>query len=264
MELGLKGKSVLITGGSKGLGFACAKAFAGEGVRTIHIVARNANELDDAATRIKDAHDVDVVCHRADLTSKADLNRIGEACADVDILINNAGSTPRGKLLQMDEDAWRQGWELKVFGYINLTRLIYRRMVERKTGVVINIIGVAGELPRPEYILGCSGNSALMTFTRSLGAESVDHGIRVIGVNPGRVLTDRQLGHMRKEAIKEFNDPERWPEIRDRVAPKLPFGRYMEPRDVSDLVLFLTSERAAYMSATVVTLDGGSSLRPRP
>ena len=263
MELGLKGKSALITGGSKGIGFACAEAFAKEGVALLHIAARNAGELEEARVRLENEYSVKVVCHRADLTSSGDLNELGLACSGVDILINNAGSIPGGTLLEISEDKWRQAWELKVFGYINLTRIIYGSMIRRRSGVVVNIIGLGGERHRPQYIAGCSGNSALMAFTRALGAESVDYGVRVVGINPGRTLTERQLGHLKEEAEKKYGSADRWTDIRDQIAKQLPFGRFISTENISDLVLFLTSDRAAYMSATVLTLDGGQSLRPR-
>jgi hypothetical protein len=263
MDLGLKGKSALITGGSKGIGFACAEAFASEGASLLHLAARNANELEDARRRLEDKYPVQIVCHRADLTVSADLKRLGGACSEVDILINNAGSIPGGTLLEIEEDRWRQAWELKVFGYINLTRLIYESMIRRGSGVVINVIGLGGERHRPQYIAGCSGNSALMAFTRALGAESVEHGVRVVGINPGRTLTDRQLAHLEEEAEIKYGSSDRWTDVRDHIAKQLPFGRFISTKDISNLVLFLASERAAYISATVVTLDGGQSLRPR-
>jgi 3-oxoacyl-[acyl-carrier protein] reductase len=212
---------------------------------------------------VEDKYQAKVAHHSVDLTVHDDLERLAAACSDIDILINNAGSIPGGTLLEIDEKKWRQAWELKVFGYINLTRLIYESMIRRRSGVVVNIIGLGGERHRPQYIAGCSGNSALMAFTRALGAESVDHGVRIVGINPGRTLTDRQLAHLKEAAEREYGSPERWTDVRDGIAKQLPLGRFISTEDISNLVLFLASERAAYISATVVTLDGGQSLRPR-
>ena len=105
----------------------------------------------------------------------------------VDILINNAGDVPSGGVLEIDEDRWRKAWDLKVFGYINLTREIYREMVAAGRGVIVNIVGTAGERPRGNHIAVASGNAALIAFSRALGLESVSHGVRVVAVNPGAV-----------------------------------------------------------------------------
>ena len=136
-------------------------------------------------------------------------------------------------------------------------------MRERKSGVIVNIIGVAGERHRANYITGTTGNAGLMAFTRALGSESVDHGIRVVGINPGRIETERQVGHFKEQALKAFGDESRWPELQAKVVASLPFGRAGRPAEVSDLATFLASNRASYISGTVVTIDAGSSLRPR-
>ena len=107
------------------------------------------------------------------------------------------------------------------------------------------------------------GNAALMAFTRALGSESVDHGVRAVGVNPGRIETERQILRMKEQAIKEFNDVSRWPEIQAKVAAALPFKRAGRPEEVGDLVAYLASARASYISGTIVTIDCGASLRPR-
>src|SRR5262249_52606606 len=187
----------------------------------------------------------------------------GRECRDVDILVNNAGSIGRARLHEIDAQSWRRAWDLKVFGYIDLAREIYAGMRQRRTGVIINIIGLSGERHRPEFIAGTSGNAALMAFTRALGAESVDYGVRVLGINPGRVETERQIEHLHEAAQKRLGDRSRWQDIRDDMVAGLPFKRSARPDEVADLVVFLASERASYMSATVVTIEAGQSLRPR-
>jgi NAD(P)-dependent dehydrogenase (short-subunit alcohol dehydrogenase family) len=132
-------------------------------------------------------------------------------------------------------------------------RCVYRR----------SVIGVAGERHRSNYIAGTSGNAALMAFTRALGAESVDHGKRVVGVNPGRVETERQIKHFMEDAQAKLSDSARWKELQAQVAETLPFKRSARPAEVADLVVYLASARASYMSGTIVTLDAGQSLRAR-
>src|SRR5437868_8769358 len=138
MDLGLKGKSVLVTGGSKGIGLACAKTFAAEGCR-LHLAARDKDRLAQAARSLGG----EVKTHSVDLRDGAALRGLAEECASVDILINNAGDIPGGTLETVDEAKWRHAWELKVYGFINLAREVYPRMKARKTGVIVNVIGMA-------------------------------------------------------------------------------------------------------------------------
>src|SRR5256886_7950123 len=150
MDLGLKGKTVLITGGSKGIVCACALSFAAEGC-DLHRAARNRELLETVRRTIRAAHSgVDVSLHAVDLRDGTALHNLATACGDSDILVNNAGDIPGGTIESLDESKWRHAWELKVFGYINLTRELFRRMKARKRGVIVNIIGMAGGKPTLE------------------------------------------------------------------------------------------------------------------
>ncbi len=262
MDLELRGKKVLITGASKGLGLACAHGFAKEGA-AVHLAARSESALKSAADAITKQYETPAFAHVTDLGRTENVVALARACDDVDILVNNAGAIPGGSLLDVDSARWRHAWDLKVFGFIDLTREIYKAMRGRRSGVIVNIIGIAGERHRANYIAGTTGNAGLIAFTRALGSESVDHGIRVVGVNPGRVETERQIGHFKEQAARDLGNESRWTEIRDKVVATLPFGRAGRPSEVSDLVTFLASERASYISGAVVAIDGGSSLRPR-
>jgi len=262
MDLELRGKSVLITGASKGIGLACARGFAAEGAN-VHLAARSAAAMEAAADDIGKKHNVKVTVHVVDIAAPGNAAALGQKCAGVDILVNNAGAIPQGSLTQVSEEKWRKAWDLKVFGFFNLTREIYQRMCERGSGVIVNVIGVAGESHRANYIAGATGNASLIAFTRALGGESVDHGVRVVGVNPGRILTERQILHMQERAEKQFGDRERWKEVLDKIAETLPFKRTGDPAEVSDLVCYLASARASYISGAVVPIDGGAATRPR-
>jgi short-subunit dehydrogenase len=164
MELNLKGKSVLITGASKGIGLVIAEALAAEGCN-LHIAARNEGQLKEAAERLTKQHGVKVTVHRRDLGEKAEVESLGKACEDVDILVNNAGDIPPGTIEEIDGETWRKAWDVKVYGYVDLTRIIYRRMCARKSGVIINIVGAAARMPNHRYIAGCMANIALNMFT---------------------------------------------------------------------------------------------------
>jgi NAD(P)-dependent dehydrogenase (short-subunit alcohol dehydrogenase family) len=256
MDLHLAGRAVLITGGSKGIGYACAEAFAAERCR-LHIAARNAETLTAARERLRARFNVPVETHPVDLNTGEAARALIEACQDVDILVNNAGAIPRGDISTMDEAKWRAAWDLKVFGYINTTRAMLAKMYARKRGVIVNIIGLAGELPMYDYVTGSMGNASLMQFTRAIGSRSVDHGVRVVAINPPATRTDRMVTLMRSQAEKQFGDPERWPEL----TRHLPFGRPCEPQEIADLAVFLASDRSAYTSGVVFSVDGGQASR---
>jgi NAD(P)-dependent dehydrogenase (short-subunit alcohol dehydrogenase family) len=256
MDLELNGLTALVTGASRGIGLAIAQELAREGCH-LHLAARTAADLDAARKQILSARRVGVTCHALDLAAPGTMAQLARDCGDVDILINNAGSIPSGHLLDIDEARWRQSWELKVFGYINLTREIYRKMCARRRGVIVNVIGVAGERLRQDYIAGGTGNAALMAFTKNLGGESVDYGVRVVGVNPGQVETDRLRQRLERKAQEDLDDAGRWREL--VINP--PLGRLARSEEIADTVVYLASARASYISGTIVTVDGGRAVR---
>jgi NAD(P)-dependent dehydrogenase (short-subunit alcohol dehydrogenase family) len=255
MELGLRGKRALITGASKGIGYAVAEVFAEEGC-DVDMASRDPAVLEEAAQKIRSAHQVNVRTFPADLSREDDRARLLEACGGNDILVNNAGSNPAGALEEIDDATWRASWDLKVFGYINMTRAFYARMKARRYGVIVNVIGTGGERMDANYILGASGNIALMGFTRALGGRSPDHNVRVLAVNPGLTETDRAVTMLKVWSQSQFGTPDRWREALEKR--NLPFGRMGASREVADAVVFLASGRSAYTSGTVVTVDGGN------
>ena len=243
MDLRLKGKSVLITGGSKGIGLACAKAFAAEGCR-VHVASRNKDTLEAAARAIGGQ------AHVADLRDGKALRALAEACAGVDILVNNAGDIPGGTIEAIDEAKWRHAWELKVFGYVNLTRELFARMKARKAGVIVNVICMAGEHPSFEYVCGSMANAGLGAFTKAMGKGSPAHGVRVLGVHPPATRTDRIIPLMKAAAKDKLGDENRWEELIGTGS----FGQMIEPEQVADTVTFLASPRAGKLSGVMVNL----------
>ena len=220
MDLKLAGRKVLITGGSKGIGFAVARQFAAEQCRAA-LVARTRADLARAAETLKTQWPGEVDTFAADLTRPADRDAVIAGCGDADILINNAGAIPPGTLEDIDDPTWRAAWDLKVFGFINMTRAYFSRMKARRRGVIINIIGAGGERLDSGYIAGAAGNAALMAFTKALGSTSPDHGVRVIGINPGPVATERLVTMQKLKARARFGDESRWEEFNK----SMPFGR---------------------------------------
>lgn len=256
MELGLKGRTALVTGGSRGIGFGTAQVLAAQGCH-LHLASRSSADLETARRRIADVHDVSVTCHAMDLASGDNVARLARLCADVDILVNNAGAIPQGTLTAIDDKTWREAWELKLFGFINLIRQIYPVMCKRRHGVIVNVMGIAGERPAASYVAGSMANAGLMALTRALGAESPEFGVRVVGVNPGAVETDRQVVRWRARAEKELGKPERWREL----TKGFPFGRLAAVDEVANTIVFLCSDLSSYTSGTIVTVDGGRSWR---
>ncbi len=260
MDLGLGGKRVLITGGSRGIGFACARAFLGEGA-DVTIAARDAARLAAAKAELGARAQGRFETVAIDMAAPGAAATLAAAVPDLDILVNNAGAIPGGDILAVDEAKWRAAWDLKVFGYVNLARAAFARMRERKRGVIVNVIGLGGERHNFNYVAGAAGNASLMSFTHAMGAHSTDHGIRVVGVNPGLVATERMEFLMRTRAKNELGDAERWKELVGKL--DLPFGRPASADDVANVVVFLASDRAGYISGDVVRVDGGALHRGR-
>lgn len=256
MDLRLCGMKVVITGASQGIGEGLAEVFAEEGCN-LHLVARSGAKLTLLADRLRAKHSVEVIVQEQDIAAPGAAQSIGEAAGRIDVLINNAGAIPGGDLWQVDAQSWRTGWEVKVFGYIDLCRTFYHAMKNAGGGVILNNIGNGGENFDFRYIAGSTGNAALMAFTRALGGRSLDDGIRVLGVNPGPVATNRIVNIMKKRAREQWNDESRFTEL----LAAYPLGRAASVREVADLFAFLASPRSAYTSGTIITVDGGLTSR---
>jgi 3-oxoacyl-[acyl-carrier protein] reductase len=256
MELGVRGRKALITGASRGIGLACAEVLAEEGCDVV-LVSRTSADLEAARAKIAAQRNVGVRCFPLDLSDSKSVDTLAAECRETEILINNAGAIPRGTIAEIDEARWREAWDLKVFGYIDMTRRFYALMAQRKNGVIINIIGSAGENVQSSYITGSSGNASLMAFTRAMGGTAPRDGLRVVGINPGPVETDRMLTRLRREAEAQFGDAERWRELTKGYA----FGRAATPHEIAWMAAFLASDKSAYTTGTIVTVDGGGTGR---
>ena len=242
MELNLKGKRALVTGASKGIGKACVDLLSSEGCT---VLGASRSIAPGPAAKA------------ADLSQRGAAEELATWAGDLDILVNNAGAIPGGDLQGVDEDTWRKAWDLKVFGYINLTRAVYAAMKKKKRGVIINILGNAGERLNPAYIAGSTANAGLMAFTRTLGGASHADGIRVIGINPGPVATDRLISLHKQMAQTKLGDASRYEELFKDMS----FGRPATSEEIANAVAFFASDRSAYTSGTILTIDGGQSNR---
>ena len=249
MDLNLKGKRVLVTGASKGIGRACVELLEKEGCTVL-----------GASRSIAPGPKAKAI----DIATRGAAEELAAWAGELDILVNNAGAIPGGDLLKVDEATWRNAWDLKLFGYINLSRAVYARMKAKALapssqvrGVIVNIIGAAGERMNAAYIAGSAANASIMAFTRALGGASHADGIRVVGINPGPVETDRLVSLHRQMAQTKLGDPERFRELFKDMS----FGRPATPEEIACAVAFLASDRSAYTSGTILTIDGGQSNR---
>ncbi len=254
MDLGLSGKSALITGGSKGIGLATARLFAGEGVG-LHLAARGLGDLERARDMIDRDFAVKAEIHGVDLADGDAVRALVRECANVDILVNNAGAIPGGKLADIDEATWRRAWDLKLFGYINATRAMYMEMKARARGVIVNNCGTAGNQRPADYAAGVTANSALIALTRALGGTSLDDGIRVVGVNPGDMENQRGIMFFKRHAAQALGDEVRWREMMG----ELPGKSAPVSDDMANAIVFLASDRARFISGAMLTIDGGLS-----
>jgi hypothetical protein len=257
MDLNLNGETALITGASKGIGRAVARILAEEGCN-LHLASRTEADLAAVRDDLNGRTGVEVTIHALDLSTDEGVHILAEVAGDVDVLVNNAGAIPAGDIARLDVGTIKDAWNLKVFGFVGLTKAIYPRMCERGSGVIVNIIGMAGERPNAAYIAGAMGNAALMSLTRALGAESVDHGVRVVGINPGPIETERLVTQAKTAADMEWGDESRWRE----TLTGFPGGRAGTVDEISWLAAFLASPRASWLSGTTVMADGGQHSRP--
>jgi len=252
MDLQLSGKRALVTGASQGIGAVIARHLASEGC-TLAISARSKAKLELLADELRKAHGVGVDVIPLDLAVPGNAEALAEQAGPVDILINNAGAIPAGRLHEIDDATWRSAWEVKLFGYINLTRAIYPMMAASGGGVMVNVCGASGERPKANYICGSVANTALMSFSQALGGDSMNDGIRIVALNPGPVETERLIALTRGSAAEKLGDPERWRELWQ----SLPEGRAATVEEIANMVVFLASPCSSYTSGTVVTVDGG-------
>ena len=252
MDLELKGRRALVTGGSKGIGKACAQVLAEEGC-DVMIASRDAGALQAAVEDIKAATGVAAKWNAVDLSQRGAAESLAAWAGDLDILVNNAGAIPGGDLLTVDEDTWRRAWDLKVFGYINLCRAVYRSMKAKRSGVIVNVLGAAGEKLNASYIAGSTANAGLMAFTRALGGASPKDGIRVLGVSPGPVATDRLVSLYKQQAAIKLGDENRYQELYAGMA----FDRPATAEEIAWTVAFAASARSSYTTGVYFTVDGG-------
>lgn len=257
MDLQLKGKTALVTGGSEGIGRAIAETLAREGV-DVAICARRKEPLEAAAKAIAAATGRKIVAIPTDLTKDADaktfVQKAAEALGRIDIMINNAGSAPGGIIETLTEDDWEKALQLKFMGYVRCLRYVLPIMVKQGGGRVVNLIGNDGVKPSYWEIAPGAANAAGQNLTKSLAGQYGKHGISLAAVNPGPVNTERWDGLVKAMS----RDMKISVEEADKLAPgSIPMGRIAETEEVANLVVMLASPLMHYVNGTMIEIDGG-------
>lgn len=255
MDMGLTNKHVLITGGSKGIGLACALAFLHAGAR-VSIASRSADNLAAAQETISKAGFSVHTCV-ADLSNPDQaallIGDAEQAHGPLDVLVNSAGAAKRYPPAELTPQAWVDAMNAKYFTYINAMDSALKGMVARRDGVIVNIIGTGGKSPSPIHLPGGAANAALMLATSGLAAAWASHGIRINGINPGPTETDRVKGAAQAEAQMTGKTTD---EIMEAIAARIPMGRLARPDEVANVAVFLASSLASYVNGALITMDG--------
>jgi NAD(P)-dependent dehydrogenase (short-subunit alcohol dehydrogenase family) len=254
MDLGLKDKIVLVTGGSKGIGFAAAKAFLAEGAR-VAIASRSKENLDRACAACPG-----IEAFAADLT----LPRAAEQLVDaverrlgaIDVLVNCAGAAKRTGPDDLTPEAWRASMDAKYFSYIHVIDPLIKRMAARGHGAIVNVIGSGGKVATATHISGGAANAALMLATAGLANAYAGKGVRVIGINPGPTKTERVAASLKADAKRDSITED---EALKRIVQKMPAKRMPEPHEIADVILFAASERAQVLTGAILSADAATN-----
>lgn len=253
MNLELQGKIVLITGGSKGIGLACAAAFHAEDAR-IAVTSRSESNLANARHLLRSVFTI-----AADLVEEAAahtmVDRVEKELGPIDILVNSAGAAQRTLPADLTPQAWRAAMDAKYFTYINVIDPVVKRMAARGRGVIVSIIGNGGKVAAATHLPGGAANAALMLVTVGLANAYAPKGVRVLGINPGLTTTDRVADGLKSEA-KLYGLTEA--QALQRSVERVALGRLAKPEEIANVTVFAASARASYLTGVVITMDGAS------
>ena len=262
MDLQLAGKHVLVTGASKGIGYACALGFLQEGAR-VSLVSRSEAGLKLAAASLQQALPEAtwrIGFFAADLQDAAAaqgaLDAAEAAHGAVDILVNCAGAAKRTAPADLQPQAWHDAMQAKYFTYIHMMDPLVKRMGQRGSGVIINIVGAGGKVANPTHLAGGAANAALMLVSAGLAAAYAGQGVRINALNPGQVLTERLRARLDAETRLAVSEGRPAP---GQPGDKLPLGRPAEPEEIANVAVFLASPRASYVTGAIVAMDGANT-----
>ena len=259
MDLELRGKVALVTGASRGIGKAIALGMAAEGARVV-AVARDKAAIDKVVTDARARSKTDAVGIAADLSQLSEVERVVEeakrACGRIDVLVNNAGAIRGGAFLDIPDGQWLQDWSLKLMGYIRMARAVFPIMKAQGGGRIVNVVGAAARNPTAVYLTGGAANAALVNFTKGLADLGAECGILVTAVSPAATRTERWDQLMEQQAKAQGKTVD---EVRAAAQAPYKLGRIATAEDISDVVCFLSSARASFITGICVTVDGGAT-----
>jgi NAD(P)-dependent dehydrogenase (short-subunit alcohol dehydrogenase family) len=267
MDLGLGGKTAIVTGASRGIGLAIARALHREGVAQV-IVGRRHETLHEAARTISKERGESGAAQGAaavhpivaDLGMRAEVERVvAQSIArlgHVDILVNNAGQSRSGSFFEMPEEAFEAVWQVKAFGYTRMVAALAPHMRERRSGSIINIIGTAARTPTEDFIIGSMVNAALLNFTRGVARILAHDNVRVNAISPGWTLTEGQLRHFEMQAAARGESLD---DVQRKEARAIPLGRLVTMEEIAEMALLLASDRLPAMTGEDVIIDGGAT-----
>jgi NAD(P)-dependent dehydrogenase (short-subunit alcohol dehydrogenase family) len=262
MDVKLKGKNAIVTGGSAGIGFACAKALVEEGTNVM-IVGRNQKHLEEAVEKLrkvsKDMDSQAIIPVSGNLSEANTVNGIIDIAisqlGSIDILVNNAGSAPAGSFLDLKDEDFIESWNLKLLGYIRMIRAVAPHMMQQKDGKIINIIGSAGRTPSETFLPGSTTNAALINFTKGISKELARYNVRINAISPGVTSTERanKLAHQRA-SVKGISIEEE----KKEVLSSIPLGNMVHPDEIAAFVLLLASNLVPSITGSEIVIDGGA------
>ncbi len=252
------GKVVVVSGGSRGIGRAIAVAFAREGAQTV-LAAASAANLVEGAKAVKSAGGPEAMTIAGDL-------RTPEGCQQIfdqvkarfkrcDVLVNNAGATKGGKFFELPDEAWIDGFALKFFATVRLTRLFWPLLKETH-GSIFNIVGGAARSPGPDFLIGGSVNAAMANFAKGLSAMGNKDDVNVNVIHPGQTQTDR-IVQLQEQFAKAQNKTVE--QVREEGLAKTGLRRIGQPEDIAELAVFLASAKGRHIQGTSITVDGGQT-----
>jgi 3-oxoacyl-[acyl-carrier protein] reductase len=259
VDLGLKGKVAVVTGGSEGIGRAAAQSLGREGASVV-VCARRGEVLQQAAEAVAEQTGAQIVAVQADVTLAVDIERVIQSAVDtfgrLDILVNNAGTSAAGPFESVTDEAWQADLDLKLFGAIRATRAAVPHMRKQGGGSIVNLLNIGAKQPGPRSVPTSVSRAAGMALMKALSKELAADNIRVNGINIGLIKSgqnQRQWERLGRPGTLEEYYTERAKMV------GIPLGRVGEAEEVGDLIAFLCSTRGAYISGVSINMDGGSS-----
>jgi 3-oxoacyl-[acyl-carrier protein] reductase len=255
MDLGLKGRTALVTGASKGIGLAIATSLATEGVKVL-MIARDPKTLESAAKKLGN-QGADILTLAGDVTDSAlpllAVDQMMSTWGRIDILVNNAGGPPMGTFLEHDADKWESALQMNLMSAVRFTQTCVPHMKDKKWGRIISVTSTLAKEPTPIMVLSATARAGVSSFTKSIAGELAPYNITANVVCPGGVLTERLINLIKSKAEREKRDYELV--LKESVA-SIPAGRFAEPKELADVVTFLASERAAFINGVSLSVDG--------